>query len=390
MRGTETHTRNDYLGRAVFEFFQNAVDRAERRIDIALMTPPGGQTHSLVVANDGAPVSICGLEEAVVIRFPLASGAPAELFSQYGANLRSDFQALCNIHNSSKQAGQSIGNKGVGFKSAWEFARSVLVASTLADGQRYAFRFHQTLKAEQVSDCSAFWPGLDERLREAAAAVLEQTQGLPSFYFPEHVVEADACFAGREWAATVIFLEGIDEEGRARLEDRINEFRQAPLFFINQLRSQDGQKRPRNIEVATHCGKQHQLLSTRLPEGWRVIDENLLSDLWPEQVPALHEAARKLNFSIKHPSLAIAFPPLHHASEDARAEDERPDRFFCYLPTYVDCGFGIQIHADFMLDMSRKHIEVKQNPYNQKLLHLAGRLLGVPCARKQICMGGQM
>ncbi len=33
LRGTETHTRNDYLGRVVFEFFQNAVDRAENRIE---------------------------------------------------------------------------------------------------------------------------------------------------------------------------------------------------------------------------------------------------------------------------------------------------------------------------------------------------------------------
>ena len=28
----------------------------------------------------------------------------------------------------------------------------------------------------------------------------------------------------------------------------------------------------------------------------------------------------------------------------------------------MDCGFGVQIHADFMLDMSRKNIEVTQNP----------------------------
>ena len=107
LRGTETHTRNDYLGRAVFEFFQNAVDRAERRIDIALTpTENRGGSHNLVIANDGRPVSIVGREAPAAIHFPLVSGEIGQVDSCYGPEKRSDFQALCNIHNSNKQAGQ--------------------------------------------------------------------------------------------------------------------------------------------------------------------------------------------------------------------------------------------------------------------------------------------
>ena len=381
LRGTETHTRNDYLGRVIFEFFQNAVDRAEDRIDIALNPAASGDgSHTLMIANDGKPVSIVGRNEPVSIGFPTVAGEMGQVDSCYGAEQRSDFQALCNIHNSNKQAGQSIGNKGVGFKSAWEFATRVTVASTLSDGSRYAFRFHQKLISTQVRDQAQFWPSLDGHLREAAASLLDRTQdraqGLPSFYFPEHVADAQACFSGREWAKTVVVLEGIDGPGRARLVERIAEFRQAPLFFINQLRDKDGQKCSRGIVVSTQVDEQVQRQSTQIPDGWTVVDEGLLADLWPEQSNVLRKAASSLNFSIAQPSLALAFPPERQAEDSTSPPDQSGNRFFCYLPTYVDCGFGVQIHADFMLDMSRKNIEVTQNPYNKALVHLAGRLLG--------------
>jgi len=381
LRGTETHTRNDYLGRVVFEFFQNAVDRAENRIDVALNTAVSGDgSHTLMIANDGKPVSIVGRDEPASIGFPMVAGEMGQVDSCYGAEQRSDFQALCNIHNSNKQAGQSIGNKGVGFKSAWEFATRVTVASTLSDGSRSAFRFHQKLTSTQVRDQAQFWPGLDGHLREAAAALLDRTQdrtqGLPSFYFPEHMADAQAYFSGRDWAKTVVVLEGVDGPGRARLVERIAEFRQAPLFFINQLRDKDGQRCSRDIVVSTQVVEQVQRQSTRVPDGWTVVDEGLLADLWQEQSEALRKAANALNFSIAQPSLALAFPPERRAEDTASATDQGDNRFFCYLPTYVDCGFGVQIHADFMLDMSRKNIEVTQNPYNKALVHLAGRLLG--------------
>lgn len=377
LRGTETHTRNDYLGRVVFEFFQNAVDKAKHRIDIALQPSAAiDGTHCLLVANDGESVTIDGLSVPESVQFPLESGGMGEVVSRFGAGLPSDFQALCNIHNSNKQAGQSIGNKGVGFKSAWEFAKQVTVASTLPDGQRYAFRFHQKLDADRVLDDASFWPGLDARLRQSAAAVLQRAKGLPSFYFPEYVADAQACFAGREWASTVVILEGIDAPGQLRLIDRIAEFRQAPLFFINQLRGQVGHKLARAIEVTTDVAGQTCLQSTAVPPGWTVIDEALLADIWPTEVDALRSAARSLNFAIAQPSLALAFPPERWSDSGVVEDAPNPSRFFCYLPTYVDCGFGVQIHADFMLDMSRKNIEVAQNPYNNALVHLAGRLLG--------------
>ncbi len=348
LRGTETHTRNDYLGRVIFELFQNAVDRADRRIDIALEGVPGADNYRLVVANDGKPVSIRAMD-----------GAPPD-------KCRSDFQALCNIHNSYKTAGQSIGNKGVGFKSAWEFASQITVASTLDDGGRYGFRFYQVLTAEQVLDRESFWPDLDANLRRDAANVLEKVNGLPSFYFPEYVADVHKYFVGREdWAKTIIVLEGIKESSPGKIQALIAEFSNAPLIFVNQLRDEEGKKPQRNIHVNTH----KRLISDL--DGWTVVDETLLGETWLERLPLLHEDAAALNFTIAQPSLAIAFPP---ESADGWVEN-RPNKFFCYLPTYEDCGFGVNVHADFMLDMSRKHVDAA-NPYNKSLLCLAGQLLG--------------
>jgi hypothetical protein len=112
----------------VFEFFQNAVDKAKHCIDIVLQPSAAADgTHRLLIANDGDPVTINGLSAPVSVQFPLVSGGMGEALSRFAAGRPSDFQALCNIHISSKQAGQSIGNKSVGFKSAWEFARQVTV-----------------------------------------------------------------------------------------------------------------------------------------------------------------------------------------------------------------------------------------------------------------------
>ena len=354
LRGTETHTRNDYLGRVIFELFQNAVDRADRRIDIALEGVPGADDYRLVVANDGKPVSIRAMD-----------GAPPD-------ECRSDFQALCNIHNSYKTAGQSIGNKGVGFKSAWEFASQITVASTLDDGGRYGFRFYQVLTAEQVLDRERFWPDLDADLRRDAANVLEKVNGLPSFYFPEYVADVHEYFVGREdWAKTIIVLEGIKESSPGKIQALIAEFSNASLIFVNQLRDEEGNKPQRKIRVSTHNPHYREISDL---DGWTVFDETLLGNTWCEQIPLLRKAAADLNFTIALPSLAIAFPPESRVWVDGWLEN-RPNKFFCYLPTYENCGFGIHVHADFMLDMSRKHVDAA-NPYNKLLLCLAGRLLG--------------
>jgi len=50
--GTENESSKDYIGRVVFEFFQNAVDRANENIWLVL------NENEFIISNDGKAFSI--------------------------------------------------------------------------------------------------------------------------------------------------------------------------------------------------------------------------------------------------------------------------------------------------------------------------------------------
>jgi len=94
--GAEKALIQDYSGRVVYELLQNALDRSQDHI-LVRWDPP---SRSLEVANDGRPVSAY-------------EGSSAR---------RSDFHALLSLHSSTKTAEDSVGNKGVGFRSVFSAA----------------------------------------------------------------------------------------------------------------------------------------------------------------------------------------------------------------------------------------------------------------------------
>ncbi|MCD7941737.1 MAG: ATP-binding protein [Bacteroides intestinalis] len=86
----------DYQGRVLYELIQNAVDRADHRIKVVL------EGNRLLVGNDGQRLTFRNNYDY-----------------QGGSVSRGDFQALCSISTSAKEIKNSIGNKGVGFKSTF-------------------------------------------------------------------------------------------------------------------------------------------------------------------------------------------------------------------------------------------------------------------------------
>src|SRR5690554_5409006 len=183
---------NDYRGRVLYELLQNAVDRAERNIWITVDTAAG----SVTVANDGVPFSAVTREGAA----------------------RSDFAALCAIHTSNKRPGESIGNKGVGFKSVWEFCHAVQVRTRTSQadhGWGIRLRWPFTLQ-----DLNA-WPDSTEKdlvlSTMTKARVEAKHQGLaPSFYFPEYL--GTPTWREPE-AVTAIELENLSTDSMRRLID---------------------------------------------------------------------------------------------------------------------------------------------------------------------------
>ena len=367
LRGTEVAARNDYSGRVIFEYFQNAIDRAEKSIEIALEIDGSGESARLIIANDGEPVTI-------------SSGAELP-----GQAPKSDFHSLCAIFRSDKKPGESIGNKGVGFKSGWEFARRATIASTLIssmggqDKVRWAFRLHQSLDVSAL-ESGEFWqelaggPETDRKLHEEVAQRLDLLGKAPSFLFPEFITDPQIHFDGFDWATTVIVLDGIVGKDKiSRLESLIGDFGSARLFFVQQLRNWS----PQDITVKSSIRRDGTLLkefeqSTKPPENWTVIKagEDTLPG-WLARRDELAAEAGNLNFEIKEPSLAIAFPPIHGEEKDAGENS----LFFCYLPTQVPVPLQgrVHIHGDFLLDIARKN--VLDNAYNRGLLKEAARLL---------------
>lgn len=98
--GSEKALVQDYSGRVVFELLQNALDRAEEEVEVRW----DPDARMLEVANDGRAVTVV----------PDNRG-------------RSDLMSLLTLHTSSKTAAESVGNKGVGFRSVFASAPEVEV-----------------------------------------------------------------------------------------------------------------------------------------------------------------------------------------------------------------------------------------------------------------------
>jgi hypothetical protein len=71
-----------------------------------------------------------------------------------------------------------------------------------------------------------------------------------------------------------------------------------------------------------------------------------------------------LNYNLapdRSPQVVLAIPKIGKSSDGY---------FHCYLPTEEETHSPLHIHADFLLDTSRKHINFNER-YNKKLLEIA-------------------
>lgn len=151
---TEGSISLQYAGRVVYELFQNALDRAERRVVVSF------EDGVLAVANDGRAVSV---------RPPL----------DYSVQLpegRSDFHALCTLHISNKTPDQDFGNKGIGFRSVFGVSDRCVVWSRCADGGWWGIELIASRTPSAWEGCAI--PRLDAQVRDLGDGPR------PSFHLP--------------------------------------------------------------------------------------------------------------------------------------------------------------------------------------------------------------
>lgn len=350
---------NDYRGRAIFEFFQNAIDRAEHHIWIRLDTA----AKQLIVANDGTPFSV----------------------NRVGKQRYSDFSALCSIDTSSKNQNESIGNKGVGFKSCWEYTQLVTVISNhVAEGvnQRWGFRLRNPMRVEYLQSLAhnnAFicdWLRAPE-YREVIDSSREKGR-IPSFYFPERLVgELPALPSGMEGAVTVISFDELTAESIEKLETKIREFARYPIFFVRQLDTLS--KKDVTLTLQIDGESVARASTSHKADEWHIVSQDFDDVADSQALIDLQEASAKLNYRVEKPKVAIAFPLKETLLSSDFSEKTTTcagrSMFYCYLATEQTAGFNVLVHGDFLLDVSRKRIDFATNDYNRQLLGHAADLL---------------
>lgn len=333
----EASVVGEYRGRVLVELFQNAIDRAEHAVLIKL------EPRRLVVANDNfaRPLEILPLDHAEV---------------DGGRLRRSDFHALCSMDTSGKRAFEAIGNKGIGFKSVFREADRVEVWSR-REGAWWGFRLAHPFTAGDAKRIAAdvgMWDGWRPQWEEIAARL--EGIAAPSFYFPEPLMPAARPAEAQDPFVTVVVL-GL-KPGHT-LGHQEATFRRMPLHFVSA-------RFPEKTGVAVDVGGSMRTIA--FDGGWTPWPPSPLGR--PDLVGAAAE--ERLAFTAERP------PAVQLAIPGPEIEDHEP-RFHCFFPTNARCGFGLDIHADFLVDPSRKYLEfggeTGGDGYNAKLLDSAADLL---------------
>jgi hypothetical protein len=341
---------SQYAGRAAFELLQNALDRCESTCIVALVRD--GSSARLLVANDGATVSF-------------DPNFDYQSLSQQARARRSDFHALCSLHTSNKTPDESIGNKGVGFRSVFALADRVQVWTRAADGF-WGIELHRLLDVERV----AIRRVEDPRVRDGEARFLERPLELepgarwPSFYFPVPLWcqgQPEPALAGMPAVSTIVVVP-LDPAVVAGVASSLAELAEAHVHFVGLRPSKsavkviiaDGDKR---FERRTSLGATDDRLT--------VMAHWAESNAQPPDGDSLATLAKAAGHAVSQPGVAVGWPRITSAV----------GHYFCYLPTLVTQPFGVDVHADFQLKIDRTALRTdereRDGKYNAALLRAA-------------------
>lgn len=325
----------DYQGRVLYELIQNAIDRAEYRIKVVL------EEKRLLVGNDGQ-------------RFTFRHNYDY----QGGTVPRGDFQALCSISTSAKEMKNSIGNKGVGFKSTFSVSATGYV-NVHTSGQiighdipvPISFRLYNLFdNKEEVSRLP-----LADDIKEFIARNIDISQkenslwGVPGYYFPVQIPLAKEDKISDWFAEGFVTVIEIPVEDSSKIANLIKEIKKSHFRFI-----------------ATKYKDKHFDISFEQPGE---LPEKMSSEsgcrLFTAQVlPEVMDKAKAAGIKLSTSAVSVYF----------RSHEEitlSPGRLYNYLATNLPSPFeGVDFNADFYTTVDRKSINMDGpvGDYNRELL----------------------
>ncbi|WP_254821923.1 sacsin N-terminal ATP-binding-like domain-containing protein [Haloglomus halophilum] len=355
----EASIRRQYSGRVLYELLQNALDRADSTVRVRVI---GGEDAdhqpALVVTNDGDPLRA---DPEYDYQDP----------PETSDGKRPDFNALCTLHVSNKSPEESVGNKGVGFRSVFSLGDHVRVWSRFADEPGWwGLEMHSPISSatwKSRMETAAVGEGFRELL-ELPEVLLEDGEKRPSFHFPLPIYSENspAPIAGLDDVETAVVVPIRDEHYQS-LIDSIQQFESSHLLFVGLFPDR------RNLDVqfetpddAFRRGTWPETSTAEADEGWSLTH-------W--QSPELYSLAAQAEHELSAPGAAVAWPPERGPQQ--RAACSRSGQIYGYLPTLVDGPFGVDLHGDFQLRTDRTGLKLDDDlvgDYNTALLEAAAEL----------------
>ncbi len=388
----------EYQGRCILELLQNAHDALAnaksgepRLISFVLITTP---EPTLLVGNSGSPF------------------------------LKENFEGICQLGQSPKDPNESIGNKGLGFRSVLEISTCPEIWSTAPskNDPAFAFRFdpavsrqrmieatkkleEQGLKANSPFDSKLLiidWSqdGIEEyqkRLTQPGFSVVEEIKNLSPYQFPlpidstHYLKEVEKLL--EEGCVTVIRLpldggmsKASEENAVRSVKAQLDELDARSTLFLSNLKTLfidiDGEQRTLKRKVALDnkflgCQKtrQQQLsieCSNEEPDGGSPRRFHVWTrSFGGEDNPQEEEQIRD---RVEH--LPNRWPEVRQVTVGVAVEDTpnpEPGVFVIFLPTNKRTGTGAHINAPFYGSIDRRHIEFDES-YNELLLDFVSDL----------------
>lgn len=360
----EESIRRQYTARVLFELLQNALDRAESNVAVEIRDVDWGPTEqALIVANDGAPIRVD--PEYDYSNPPDVQG-----------RRRPDFNALCTLHVSNKRPEESVGNKGVGFRSVFWLGDFARVWSRFSESPGWwGMEMHLPLDHDTWQQRLEF-PEVQRGhadFLDSTESPLDNDEQRASFHFPLPLC-ADAPPTPDDVSdfSTVVVVP-ITPGKEDELRESVETFQQRHLNFIGLF--DDRRKLTVSFDAWGNRFQKSTWPSTNPEEAKRSIVYWASSEL--------RSLAEEAEHDVSTPGAAIAWPRM-----EASSDDSIPG-LYGYLPTLIETPFGIDLQGDFQLRTDRTALRLDDETigrYNRALLRAAAELhlhaifnhLGIP------------
>ena len=278
MAQMEKYMAESYNERALTELIQNADDAESSTFYIDFLN------GDLIVANNGKPFN------------------------------KQDVETICRSGSSKKRRGQTIGYRGVGFKSTTCFSSHIIIISkdcAFSFSKEYAARALNASYDEVPSIRIPLWVCVDDLSYDLKLKIDSLRMNGFNTIFVFKNANASMC---------------IQETERIDF---------CSLIFLRHIHSIIIEKTLRNIRL-------ERTISTA-NGNHSVIIKDLIS-----------QEEKEYNLISNNESYAIAVPNSY--DEDNGFNSNEDEVFHCYLPTLDRTGFKFRINGDFSTDPSRKHI----------------------------------